>query len=289
MLPIVDEKRSGRAGQMKSCLLNARWIFILSAMLLFACRNSPNSIEAPRQLETTCRPYAGEGVEVSCLTVKQVRYGIIHINLKAASIKMLWRNPAGVPYGSLSEAYRQIGDDLLAVTNAGIYAENQTPLGLHIEGGTPLRPLNPDNGEGNFYWKPNGVFYVGDDGAGVLESERFNSLDKRAGIDEATQSGPLLVIEGEVNHNLKPDSQSRYARNGIGVKSADEVYIVVSEDEVSLYDFASVFASQLDCPNALYLDGCVSQLYLPVNDSYLPGRRRCEKELVGLLGVVKRK
>jgi uncharacterized protein YigE (DUF2233 family) len=202
---------------------------------------------------------------------------------------MLWKNPAGVPYGSLSEAYRQFGDDLLAVTNAGIYAGNKTPEGLHIESGVTLHPLNPDNGEGNFYWKPNGVFYVANDGAGIMESERFDSLDKRAGISEATQSGPLLVIEGEVNHKLSPDSRSVYARNGIGVKSADEVYILVSEDEVSLYDFAAVFANQLDCRNALYLDGCVSQLYLPVQDSYIPEQRRCEKELVGLLGVVRRK
>lgn len=274
---------------MKFCLLNARWVLLLSVMLLFSCRDLPSLSEAPRHFDTKCRPYAAEGIEVRCLIVKQVRYSVIHVDLKAAFVKMLWRNPVGVPYGSLSEAYRQFGDDLLAVTNAGIYAENNTPLGLHIEGGKTLHPLNSDNGEGNFYWKPNGVFYVADDGARIKESERFNSLDKRANITEATQSGPLLVIEGEVNHNLKPDSRSLYVRNGIGVKSADDVFILVSEDEVSLYDFASVFASQLHCPNALYLDGCVSQLYLPVHNSYIPDERRCEKELVGLLGIVKRK
>jgi uncharacterized protein YigE (DUF2233 family) len=289
MLHTVDEKRSGRAGHWKSCLLNARWILILSVMLVFSCRNSPSTMEAPRQSETKCRPYVSEGVEVSCLTVKQVRYSIIQVNLKAAFIKMLWRNPAGIPYNSLSEASRQFGDDLLAVTNAGIYAENKTPAGLHIEGGKTLHPLNTNNGEGNFYWKPNGVFYVAENGAGILESEKFNSLNQGAGISEATQSGPLLVIEGEINPGLSPDSRSLYVRNGIGVKSADEIYILVSEDEVSLYDFAAVFANQLHCGNALYLDGCVSQLYLPVQDSYIPERRRCEKELVGLLGVVKRK
>jgi uncharacterized protein YigE (DUF2233 family) len=273
---------------MQSWLLNSKWMLVLSVMLLFACRDSPSSSEAPA-LDTKCRPYASEGIEVSCLTHKQVRYSIVRINLKTAAIKMLWRNAAGVPYGSLSEVYRQFGDDLLAVTNAGIYGENKAPLGLHIEGGITGNPLNLDNGEGNFYWKPNGVFYVADGGAGILESERFNALDKRAGVAEAAQSGPLLVIDGEVNHNLKPDSRSLYARNGIGVKSADEVYILISEDEVNLFDFAEVFASRLHCPNALYLDGCVSQLYLPVQDSYTPEQRRCEKELVGLIGVVKRK
>ncbi|HEY0460112.1 MAG TPA: phosphodiester glycosidase family protein [Pyrinomonadaceae bacterium] len=289
MLHTVDKKRRGRARGMKSGLFNAKWVLILSLMFLFACRNSPSSNEAPRHLDTKCRPYAAEGIEVSCLTQKQVGYTVIRVNLKAASIKMMWKNAAGVPYGSLSEAYRQFGDDLLAVTNAGIYGENKTPAGLHIEGGMTQHPLNLDNGEGNFYWKPNGVFYVADDGAGIMESERFNSLDKRAGVTEATQSGPLLVSEGAVNSKLPAESKSLYVRNGIGIKSADEVYILISEDEVSLYDFADVFVSQLHCRNALYLDGCVSQLYLPVHDSYIPGQRRCEKELVGLLGVVKRK
>ena len=152
-----------------------------------------------------------------------------------------------------------------------------------------MSPLNLNRGEGNFYSRPNGVFYVSDDGAGVIESEKFDSHGGRAGVREATQSGPLLVIGGEVNPSLKPDSRSLYVRNGIGVKSPDEVYIVISEGEVNLHDFASVFKERLQCRDALYLDGCVSQMYLPARDAYLPGRRQCDKELVGLLGVVKRR
>ncbi|MBV8856818.1 MAG: phosphodiester glycosidase family protein [Acidobacteria bacterium] len=202
---------------------------------------------------------------------------------------MLWKSPAGVPYGSLDEAYRQTGGDLLALSNAGIYSESHTPEGLHVEGGATLSPLNLNGSEGNFYWKPNGVFYVSGDGAGVIESEKFNSLGGRAGVQEATQSGPLLVIDGEINPALKPDSQSLYVRNGIGVKSPEEVYVVISEGEVNLYDFASVFKEQLHCRDALYLDGCVSQMYLPARGVHVREQRRCDKELVGLLGVVKRK
>jgi uncharacterized protein YigE (DUF2233 family) len=177
----------------------------------------------------------------------------------------------------------------LAVTNAGIYSVGNAPEGLHVERGNTLSPLNLNNGDGNFYWKPNGVFYLAGDAAGIIESEKFASLNKPGAVSEATQSGPLLVIDGQVNSNLKPDSQSLFARSGIGVKSADEVYILISEDEVSLFDFASVFAQQLNCRDALYLDGCVSQVYLAATDNYVPEKRQCEKDLVGLLGVVKRK
>lgn len=96
---------------------------------------------------------------------------------------------------STTEAYRQLGGDLLAVTNAGIYSANHAPEGLHVEGGMTLSPLNLDNGDGNFNWKPNGVLYVTDNGAGIVESEKFNSLNERGGIREATQSGPLLVSD----------------------------------------------------------------------------------------------
>jgi uncharacterized protein YigE (DUF2233 family) len=264
-------------------------LIVLVAAVILSCRHSTSSGDAPRRPGAKCPAYAADGVEVSCVTLKQATYVILRVDLNAARIKLLWRNPAGLSYGSLGEAYRQLGGDLLALTNAAIYSENQAPEGLHIEGDITLSPLNLENGDGNFYWKPNGVFYVTDAGAGIVESEKFNSLNERGGIHEATQSGPLLVIDGEVNHNLKPGSQSLYVRNGIGVKSAAEVYILISEDEVSLYDFAAVFTEQLHCPNALYLDGCVSQMYLPVRNSYIPEQRRCEKELVGLLGVVKRK
>jgi uncharacterized protein YigE (DUF2233 family) len=274
---------------MKSCLLHIKIFLILSVMLLLSCRNSPDSEDAPRHVDTKCSAYTAEGIEVSCLTIKQATYVVIRVDLNAALIKLLWRNPAGVPYSSLGEASRQLGGDLLALTNAGIYSEKHAPEGLHLEGGMTLSPLNLEHGDGNFYWKPNGVFYVTDEGAGIIEAEKFNSLNERGGMHEATQSGPLLVIDGEVNDNLKPDSRSLYVRNEIGVKSAREVYILISEDEVSLHDFASVLTQQLHCRNALYLDGCVSQLYLPARDSYIPEQRRCEKELVGLVGVVRRK
>jgi uncharacterized protein YigE (DUF2233 family) len=228
-------------------------------------------------------------MEVSCLTHRGTSYVVIRVDLRAARIKTLWKNSAGYPYGSLDEAYRQTGGDLLALTNAGIYSAGHAPEGLHVEGGVTLSPLNLNVGEGNFYWRPNGVFYVADDGAGIVESEKFNSPGVSAGVREATQSGPLLVVDGEVNKELKPDSRSLYVRNGIGVKSPEEVYFVISAGEVNLHDFASVFKEQLHCRDALYLDGCVSQMYLPARGAHIPARRQCDKELVGLLGVVKRK
>lgn len=261
----------------------------LGALLLLSCGSPAGPTEASQRPVFQCPAYAVEGLEVSCMTSPRATYVVLRVDLRAALVKVLWKNSAGVPYGSLDEAHRQIGDDLLALTNAGIYSESRTPEGLHVEGGVMLSPLNLNGGSGNFYSRPNGVFYVSDGGAGIVESEEFNSISERAGVREATQSGPLLVLDGEVNQALKPDSESLYVRNGVGVKSPEEVYVVISEGEVNLYDFASVFKEQLHCRDALYLDGCVSQVYLPARAIYVPERRRCDKELVGLLGIVKRR
>ncbi len=274
---------------MRSCFLRAALLLPLGVLLLLSCGNPPGTRKASHRPDFQCPAHAVEGLEVSCLTQRGATYVVLRVDLKAARIRTLWKNSAGVPYGSLDQAHRQLGGDLLAVTNAGIYSENHTPEGLHVEEGVTLSPLNLNGGGGNFYLRPNGVFYVADDGAGIVESGKFNSPGGRAGVREATQSGPLLVIDGGINQELKPDSQSLYVRNGIGVKSPDEVYVVISEGEVSLYDFASVFKERLHCRDALYLDGCVSQTYLPARDVYLPRRRRCDKELVGLLGVSKRR
>jgi len=265
-------------------------VFLLLGVLpLLSCGNPASPEKSSPRPDFACPAYAAEGLEVSCLTSRRATYIVLRVDLRAALIRVLWKNSSGVPYASLDQAYRQIGGDLLAVTNAGIYSKNYTPEGLHVEEGVTLSPLNPNGGEGNFYSRPNGVFYVADEGAGIIETEKFNSPSGRAGVREATQSGPLLVIDGEVNQNLKPDSQSLYVRNGVGVKSPDEVYVVISEGEVNLYDFASVFKEQLHCRDALYLDGCVSQTYLPARGVYLPRQRRCDKELVGMLGVLKRR
>jgi uncharacterized protein YigE (DUF2233 family) len=272
-----------------SRFLTARLFPTLCVLLLLSCGKSASTRTASRRPDFQCPAYSAEGLEVTCLTHREATYVVLRVDLRAALVKTLWKNSSGTPYGSLDEAQRQTGGDLLALTNAGIYSESHAPEGLHVEGGATLSPLNLNGGEGNFYWKPNGVFYVAGDGAGVIESEKFNSTGGPAGVLEATQSGPLLVIGGEVNQSLKPDSQSLYVRNGIGVKSPEEVYVVISTGEVNLYDFASVFKEQLHCRDALYLDGCVSQMYLPARGVHIPERRRCDKELVGLLGVVRRK
>jgi uncharacterized protein YigE (DUF2233 family) len=118
------------------------------------CGNSAGPGKASHRPDFECPAYAVEGLEVNCLTHHQATYVVLRIDLRAAHIKTLWKNSVGVPYSSLDRAYGQIGGDLLAITNAGIYSESHTPEGLHVEEGVTLSPLNLNGGEGNFYSRP---------------------------------------------------------------------------------------------------------------------------------------
>lgn len=172
--------------------------------------------------------------------------------------------PDGQPYGSfdrVNEALSARGQQLGFAMNAGMYHPDRRPVGLMIEEGEPRGRLVTSDGPGNFGLLPNGVFCIGTSFS-VIESRAFaaSSPDCRF----ATQSGPMLVIEGALHPRFLPESPSRYVRNGVGV-SADgrTAYFVISDGRVNFTEFARIFRDGLGVPQALYLDGSISRLYAP--------------------------
>ena len=133
-------------------------------------------------------------------------------------------------------------------------------MGLHIEAGQQYAPLELSEGEGNFFLKPNGVFYVDAQGAHVVASEAY---PLGAPVQLATQSGPLLVQGGALHPRFAPDSQSRAKRSGVGVRDAHHVAIAVSRGLVTFHETATLFRDALHCPDALYLDGTISDFDAP--------------------------
>jgi len=146
--------------------------------------------------------------------------------------------------------------------NAGMYDEGGQPIGLYVEQGRRLRRVNLRDGPGNFHMQPNGIFSV--DGQGrvaVATSEAFARRQPEAMW--ATQSGPMLVIDGRLHPDIRPDGESRLVRNGVGVRDPESAFFVISDDPVSFGRFARFFRDVLRCPNALFLDGTVSSLWDP--------------------------
>ena len=156
--------------------------------------------------------------------------------------------------------------------NAGMYDEDGRPIGLAIVEGKQKRAINRRKGGGNFHLMPNGVFQVHKDGrAEVVTSERW---EPSPNIRLATQSGPMLVIDGKLHPAFDRDGTSRYIRNGVGIGPKGEALFVISDDAVSLGKFARFYRDRLKARNALFFDGAVSALWDPVN-----GRRDLTKPL----------
>ena len=107
--------------------------------------------------------------------------------------------------------------------------------------------------------QPNGIFYITEDKKGVVcKSTDFENKN----IQYATQSGPMLVIDGKLHPKFNEGSKNLNIRNGVGILPNGNVLFAMSKKKINYYDFAQYF-KKLGCKNALYLDGFVSRTYLP--------------------------
>lgn len=186
------------------------------------------------------------------------------VNPQQSNIKFYWKDEKGNALQSIENLkihLEQKGKRLRFAMNGGMYQEGNKPLGLYIENQKNLAPLNTAAGIGNFYLQPNGVFYLTADGqAFIKRTQDFGSSKEQA--EFATQSGPMLVIDGAINPQFKKDSDNLNIRNGVCVLENGAVFFSISRRETNFYDFAEHFR-QAGCRDALYLDGFVSRMYLP--------------------------
>ena len=174
-------------------------------------------------------------------------------------------------FQSLARELAVEGKRLTFAMNAGMFDDNQRPIGLYVEDGKQIKKLNRRNGGGNFHLKPNGVFWIAGAKAGVMETEAYAKSDIKPGF--ASQSGPMLVINGKIHPKFSETGVSRKLRNGVGVDAAGRVTFVISENAVTFWEFAKLFRDHLNARNALFFDGSVSSLYAPDvgrNDGFLP-------------------
>jgi uncharacterized protein YigE (DUF2233 family) len=147
--------------------------------------------------------------------------------------------------------------------NAGMFDDEGRPIGYTIVDGEEVKPLNLTDGSGNFHLKPNGVFIVtGAGGAMIAPSDAIPVFRMAPQLE--SQSGPMLVINGKLHPGFAHDGESRYIRNGVGVRDGRALF-VITLDAVSMGKFARFFRDVLGTPDALYFDGAVSSLWSPAD------------------------
>ena len=172
---------------------------------------------------------------------------------------MYWKDKNNEAYSELSKFIsKNSGNKVNFATNGGIYSINYKPEGLYIENYQVLSEINLRDGEGNFYMKPNGIFYIKDGQPEISVSEKFKHTKD---ISYAVQSGPVLIKNGVINSKTGKDSKSLKIRSAVGIDKNNKVFFLMSSEKINFYNFSKYALDNLNCRDLLFLDGTISKMY----------------------------
>jgi len=198
------------------------------------------------------------------------------VNLQKQDLKFYWKNDSIIKtFKNLKELLELQNKKLIFAMNGGMFKKDFSPQGLYIENGKTFSKLDTiKKRRGNFYLHPNGIFSISkDEIAKISTTDNFKINNA---IDFATQSGPMLIIDGKMHSKFNKGSSNLNIRNGVGILPNGDVLFAMSKEKINFYDFATFFKLK-GCKNALYLDGFVSKTYLPSKNW---------KQLEGNFGVI---
>ena len=234
--------------------------FLISALILAGCAKTGAAAEAQ---PSSCQAQMFEESRFTVCDPDKGRLELVAAGPRETAIRRL---------ADLESGLGPKADNVAFAMNAGMYDDNGRPIGLAIVDGGQKHAINRRKGGGNFHLMPNGVFQVRKNGRAEIVTS--DSWQPSPDIRFATQSGPMLVIDGRLHPAFEPDGMSRNIRNGVGVTTGGKALFVISDDAVSFGKFARFFRDRLKSRNALFFDGSVSALWDPVN-----GRRDLTKPL----------
>jgi len=180
-------------------------------------------------------------------------------------VRLFLKDKNGKIFGQfqkLDASLKEQGFDIIFATNGGMYHADRSPVGMYVENFKEFSPLITRDGPGNFGLLPNGVFCFSKKEFLILETKKF--AQGKIQCQYATQSGPLLVIDGKIHPKFIKDGTSKFVRSGVGIsRDGLKAIFLISNQAVNFHHFASTFLDHFKIDNALYLDGNISRLYSP--------------------------
>jgi uncharacterized protein YigE (DUF2233 family) len=198
-------------------------------------------------------------------------FDVVRVDLTTDVVEMRLDNPSGHRFASLGgllDLYKGRHQQSWFATNGGMFTPTHEPVGLYVEDGRERFPLDRSAGVGNFFMLPNGVFAVAAHRAWVLTTDAFIDMPAatRASLTFATQSGPMLVVDGRPHPAFRANSSHRAIRSGVGQVSPTKIVFAISENPVTFLELADLFRVDYSCSQALYLDGAISRAWIPALD-----------------------
>jgi uncharacterized protein YigE (DUF2233 family) len=225
---------------------------------------APSTTATPPQAKgpSVCRNVTFEGVPLTHCIADPAQHRIRMANLGADK----------QPFASLAKFAASVDPATIAFAiNGGMYGDDLRALGYYVEKGERLKELDRGEGSGNFYMKPNGVFFGSGGSWRILGSNTFfNTVGDRP--EFGTQSGPLLLDGGKLHPDVQDNGPSKAIRNAVGVDGGGRAHFVISDTAVSFGQLARYYRDVLKVRNALYLDGAVSSLWDPASGRQDGGR-----------------
>jgi uncharacterized protein YigE (DUF2233 family) len=177
---------------------------------------------------------------------------------KTANLRLHYKRSDGEPYGSVAAFIQSVSPPPLLAMNAGMYHASLAPVGLYVEDGRVQTSLNQSVGDGNFFIQPNGVFAIQQDGTSTITTTASFVLTDS--IRYATQSGPMLIVNGVVNSAISAKATAAFTRNAVCVTTVGDLKLVVATAPVTMFALAMFMRDSVGCSDALYFDGAVSAL-----------------------------
>ena len=236
----------------------------IALVLGFGCEGNDRTFSKPEIQASEKEREKPQNTQTKVKTLNE-KFILFEVNPASEPIHIYNVKNTGVhSFSSVDSIALSQGFELKFATNGGIFNSDLKAKGLLISEGIQTSPLDTlQSGYGNFYLQPNGVFCIDtNNNARIMTTQEFMSEMTDSLFTQATQSGPVLLINGKINPEFNPDSKNVFIRNAVATTRSGLVLFAISTEKVSFYEMAS-FLKGKGCKEALYLDGAISKFYVP--------------------------